>query len=140
MTEVRNEPQCTAPLPEASFGERQETRSDRRHFASPLLYDSRASSERDSRRSGASGSTRRDSTRLTGVWASGVLARCMPGLVTEGGGRDAVSFQCSKAALESLCSQRSGVIADFGDDAGSNVIAVRVRNRLELKSRLRLLC
>ncbi len=59
-----------------------------------------------------------------GVLGSGVLARCVPGLAAQGRGREAVHIYCSNAALESLCSQREGVIADFGDDAISVVVAL----------------
>ena len=44
-----------------------------------------------------------------GVWASGALSRRVPGL--EGGGRAAV-------LIYRFSAQRSGVIADFGHDAG----------------------
>ena len=87
------------------------------------------------RRSGASASTQRDSTRLMGVWGV-VCWRDACGVFAQGGGRDAVHIYCSNAALESLRSLRSGVIADFGDDAGTQMrsFAVNSNERFTSKS------
>jgi hypothetical protein len=48
---------------------------------------------------------------------SAALARRVPGSFAQGGGCEAVPIYCGKAAARFFFSQRSGVIADFGDDA-----------------------
>ena len=70
-----------------------------RHFASPLLYDSRASSGRDRRRRGLPGArsvTAHDSW-VFGEWCAGP----MRARVFEGDGRDAVSIYAAQLPLAS---------------------------------------
>jgi len=102
-----------------------------RHFASPLLYDSRASSGRDRRRRGLPGArsvTAHDSW-VFGEWCAGAMragSRC-----SRRWPRCRFNL-CSAAAASFYYSL--GVIADFGDDAGMMPEIVRnVHGRSPIK-------